>query len=302
MLLATITYFFPKYLLYTQSFSLLQVHSAVSLLLLIFPLLPFKKLFLYQYSLFSKDSLPGFSSRLIFGFPDFITKNIADLKHLDHKGLQDGLDLLVRVSYKFLQNIEARGNQMAQTGNPPQNKEKLLARRARLLGIIAAKKRDFLPLATNHKSADENDKQAIADYEELKKVVEGKSNDVRLHEQHIGRLSSQVLELKREALVFAQGGEARFASSLITGELTLLRLKQEIVQLQSMKEDVRPDQVKLAELQRRSEQAKHGLEEARKYRDISIQVLRGLSAQLAQDEGWLSGLGWRKEDEEEGED
>lgn len=191
---------------------------------------------------------------------------------------------------------------MAQTGKPPQNKEKLLARRARLLEIMAGKKRDFKPLATNHQNADEENEKAIAEYKEFRNLVEGKSKDVSLHEEHIGRLSSQVLELKEEALVFARGGEARFASSLITGELTLLRMKQEIMQLQSMKAEVRADKFKLAELQRRCERAKDGLDEARKYRDISLQVLKGLSVQVTQDEGWLSALGWRKEDEEENEE
>ena len=205
------------------------------------------------------------------------------------------------VSSLFVEGNEGGAKKVSLAGKSPRNKEELLARRARLLELIAEKKRAFLKTVTDHQTAEEKSRKATARYNDWEDEVEARSKDVRLHEAYIGRLSSQVLELKGEAQIFGRTGEARFASSLITSEITHHRLEQETMQLLDMKAGVRDGNARLIKLHRRVERAENGLEEARKTRNISIRVIKGLTTQVTQDEALLSGLGWIKENEAEEE-
>ncbi|MCJ1265146.1 hypothetical protein MMC22_005021 [Lobaria immixta] len=205
------------------------------------------------------------------------------------------------LSSLFVEGIEGGAKKVSLAGKSPRNKEELLARRARLLELIAEKKRAFLKTVTDQQAAEEKSRKATARYNDWEDEVEARSKDVRLHEAYIGRLSSQVLELKGEAQIFGRTGEARFASSLITSEITHHRLEQETMQLLDMKAGVRDGNVRLIKLHRRAERAENGLEEARKTRNISIRVMKGLTNQVTQDEALLSGLGWIKENEAEEE-
>lgn len=121
------------------------------------------------------------------------------------------------------------------------------------------------------------------------------------HEAYIGRLSSQALELKEKALAYERTGEARYASSLITGEMTLHQLREVTLRLLRMKARVRACNGKLGTRYRRMERAVPRFQEDRKHQDISLQVIRGLSLQLMKDEVRLSSLGQIKTEEEEKE-
>lgn len=205
------------------------------------------------------------------------------------------------VSSLFVEGNEEGAKKVSLAEKSPRNKEELLARRVRLLELIAKKKRAFLKTVTDQQAAEEKSDKATARYNDWEDEVEARCKDVRLHEAYIGRLSSQVLELKEGAQTFERTGEARFASSFIIGEIIYYRLEQETMQLLDMKADVRSGNIRLIKLHRQAERAEDVLAEARQTWDISIRVIKGLTTQVIQNEAWLSGLGWIKENEAEEE-
>lgn len=202
-----------------------------------------------------------------------------------------------KASSELAKGIEKSAKAVSQAGKPSQNKEELLARRAKCIGLITNKKRAYAQAVTDSRVAEEKSVEATARYNDWEDQVEARSRDVRLHVAHIGRLSSQVLEMKEEAQKFARTGETQYASSLIIGNFTLLRLERAAEQLPNMKAGVRAGNVKLAELHEQMEQAEDAAEKAEKHRSTSMQVIKGLALQAIQDDTSLSGLESVKENE-----
>lgn len=207
---------------------------------------------------------------------------------------------MIELSALFKGSIEKSEEEEAEqapiVGNSSQDKEKLLARKGRLQDLIDKRKSAYVQMVTDQKAAEKKRDEAIARYDGWVDRVEARARDVRLHKAYIGRLASQVLELKREAQAFGQGGEARYAPSLITGEMTFHRLVQETIELQKMRAGVRAGNAKLAKLFDRRELADDQVEQSKKLQKINLQVNTGLLVQLRKDERVVSGWGGENED------
>lgn len=210
---------------------------------------------------------------------------------MDDKRVQAELDKMSMLSAELIDKINESGEKFAAVRKSPQNQEELLARRDCLRRLLVEKRLALEQTKIDYQSAKEKSNEATARHNDWEDRVEGLSKDERLHVAYIGRLSSQALKLKKEAQVFEQTAEVRYASSLIVGEFTLHRLQQEIKQLLRMKDRVRKSKVKLIKLYAQADLAKDELEEAGNRWEISSGVIRNLNLQVVEDEASLSGLG-----------